>query len=554
MKRHTAMVLCLALPAAGALAQPTRPEQRQVTELYGASINRVANTREIEDDLALARELLALSRDAALDEPLRFALAYQAMELAGAVGSTEGAQLADEALDQAGQIRRLGRAEQLRAAREIAMTRLTRSAERGVPPAERPAIAAEAIERTLAWCDAVGRRMDPADLRDPLVQAQSYARMFELAELNEQLTERITDLNESIAFRRRLEAARAELAAAERAEDISAERQARANLALLHLQYDGDVVSAGQVLGETDHPHADALAKASAFLTDPNSVPAAELLDVAETLANVADPLRETSGQIVARHGLTILDAFVASDPSPSQLERAAELRRRLDELAGQGPRDLLLAGIAATYGQLHGQLTILDADARRIRITWNMGTPTQMNDFIPDGAGWSISRGRLVAAPQGAAATTCATKLVFDGSRPLSFRYSAAGARALNAQLQTSGQFPFAPAQPYQFILGGANPRSPTGAGITGPTGQPRMDPAVGIQPGTTYRCQVEWTGQGDLTWTVNGRSSRWDSAENASLPQYLRPALQTAGGPTAYNDVTIEGVLIIGSTAQGH
>ena len=216
----------------------------------------------------------------------------------------------------------------------------------------------------------------------------------------------------------------------------------------------------------------------------------------------------------------------------------------RLLTLAGQSPTDKFLDDLRKAYGGLEGKLTVLDLDANRIRAEYRFDNKKEARDFLPDLANtWGITaNGVLAAQSQRATQTEC--KLVFDTTKPLKLSFQASGPGDLDAMLMLGLRLPFQQGGvPILLALGAAGNTSGI---INGPGARPYINPQMQVKPGTVYREQIDWDGQGKVGWTINGTKITEWAAQPAPTLKYLRVAFQVLGGPTGYDDITIEGTVI--------
>lgn len=572
MTRHIALMLLTTLAASplawGQASQPatasatTTPasapadltrELKLIQELYGANASKARATAQPADDIALARQMLAGSGDSANPENLRYALALEAMKLVLPLGAEESARAASEALALAASIKPMADLQRLGLEREIAVTRFTRSGQDRLAPDAKTALAQEAVESIVAYADAL---TDAADLpagRAELMRAQDMAQNFGLADLREAVAERLQQNNLAMTRQGDLDQAVRSLQSAQESGNAGMIKSANYRLAILHLQYDGEILAAAPFFAKSGHPSGKAVGTAAAFLQDSAKVKPDELVGSAEGLAKLADALKGKSQKNVAAVGVRMLEAFLADSPAGTDASRARLLLARLQQLAGQGEQDKYLEALRESYGGLEGRITVLNLKANVIRVEYRFDSRKEMGDFVIDNpAAWAISaRGALVGqvpGQMGQTPTRAESKLVFDIAKPLRISFRASGSHDLTMLLFTSPGLPFASGRvppPYIIGLGVAGN---TSSMLVGPGGRPFVSPKMRITTGAFYQESVVWDGKGNIGWTVNGmKITDWASTPPPSM-LYIRPAFQVMGGPTVYDDITLEGTVLPG------
>lgn len=571
MTRHIALILLTTLAASplawGQASQPaTVPtttmaasapadltqELKLIQELYGANTSKARATAQPADDIALARQMLAGSGDSANPENLRYALALEAMKLVLPLGTEESARTASEALALAVSIKPMADLQRLGLERDIAVTRFTRSGQDRLAPAAKADLAQGAVESIVAYADALTDAADLSAGRAELMRAQDMAQNFGLADLREAVAERLRQNNLAMTRQGDLDQAFRSLQSAEESKNAGMIKSANYRLAILHLQYDGEILAAAPFFAKSDHPSGKAVATAAAFLDDSTKVKPDELVGSAEGLAKLADTLKGTSQKNVAAVGVRMLDTFLADSPTGTDAPRARLLLARLQQLAGQGEQDKYLQALRQSYDGLEGRISVLNLKANVIRVEYHFDSRKEMADFVIDNpAAWAISaRGSLVGqvpSQMGKTPTRAESKLVFDIAKPLRITFRASGPHDLTMLLFTSPDLPFAGgrAPPYTIGLGTAGN---TSSMLVGPGGRPFVSPQMKITPGAVYQESVVLDGKGNIGWTVNGmKITDWASTPPARM-RYIRPAFQVMGGPTAYDDITLEGTVLPG------
>lgn len=534
---------------AGAQQPADATSQAIVHELYAARLARARSTRDPADDLELAREMLAAAADPAGQAPIRMALAAQALELAAPVGTADGAQVARDALNLAHSLRPMAELDYWQRRRELALTRLAGMSTGPLTGEERERIVREAVEAILAVTDAMPDDADPRTLRAELLRAQQIAAQYRLADVALAIRERVDSMTAEVERYALLDQARQSLEAAQAQANPALIQAARLRLVTLHLQFNGDLAAAAGYAEASGHAHAAAILQAAAYLENPLAMEPAGLLETAEGLAALAAALGEEVGQPVATVGLEMVARYLGTVPAGEDAARAGMLRTRLEVLAKQTPADRLLAALEKGYGALHGNIAVLDAAAGRIRVRYDFARSDQLDDFMVSAIDvWGITRSNALGGYAPNLTAQAATKLIFDGTRPVTIRFRASGPRDLGLVLNWSPTLPFAEAAtPFLVSLGYSLNRF---GHISGPGGRPYSDPRMTVDPDEVYRERIEWDGRGTITWSVNDRQvAVWTSTPNPRTgePKYIRPALQLTGGPTAFDDVEIEACVVL-------
>jgi hypothetical protein len=114
--------------------------------------------------------------------------------------------------------------------------------------------------------------------------------------------------------------------------------------------------------------------------------------------------------------------------------------------------------------------------------------------------------------------------------------------------------------APPYTIFLastggGGIAGPAPSPAAGTGPApapgpggGQPFFNPNLKYTSGQTCRMSIVWDGKGGIRWTMNDQKlADWAAPVPQPAPKYMRLLLRAVGGQTAWDDLTVEGVIIV-------
>ncbi len=416
----------VAAAAPGAISEADKAAASQTVEkLFGAQIRQARMSLDKDDDFKTAQLLLQSSGEGGNALAVRAELARQAMELAISAGTEETWALAVEALRQWSSLAGLSRREHGQWLVNIRQAQLQRGRRDQQKPLTEQLV--RAIVDLAEACEA-GGDLDAAAAQ--ILRATGLARQAQLTDLLEELNLTNLRIQHVRSFRRELEAAEQQLAAAKLAANDSLVQETLEKIALLHLLRNGDPISAAEHLANVKHPwaaQAEALRRraSGAKLTREEALAAAEMLHDAAGRATLTAkaPLLEL-----------LLDLCVELEADPDataeQASRVQVLRKLAQNLLAQLPNSSLELTRRA-LAKLAGKV-VFNSDGT-VQVSYGFTSQRELNDWSVLSGQWVASKGALAVQRGGGAIYH---NLRFRADRPLHLSFAAAGPGSITTVL----------------------------------------------------------------------------------------------------------------------
>ncbi len=523
-------------------------EQTLVAEMYGERIRQVQSTREIEDDVALAQELLTAAGDQANPKMLRYVLARTALDVAMPMPGLEAAEASRQALELADQLHPLDKLEKATIAQEIAYSQLTHALNRRVSFSIRRELAQEVVEADLALARLAWKQPERLPQAEKAVhRAKNLARSYRLRELIKPTDQAYKELLRRQRRHHRLQLAETALETAEQTGSPAGVEKARRELGGIYLLLDGDVARAATFLKDTDDPRAEAVVTAAAYVAEPDEVDPEAMLASAEVLANLAEDVTGQAQLRLGRLAGRMIRSYLGGETTQIGAAKARLLKVRLDKLLPDPRQEKQARELSESYGGLHGRIEPLDDE--QVRVEYDFSDSLQIKDFSPGEGAWDVGKGVLACKTQPYSRGNAMSKLRFRATEPFTLRFKGSAKYELGAYVtfHRPGQA-FAQRWAHRFLLGRH------GLSHHNPGGQAFRDGRARINKSAVYRFSIAFDGKGKVIWKINGNKVR--EADTHRLPydsddNYITVTLRTESSDnhlTAFDDLVMEGQLLRG------
>lgn len=419
--RWTCVILLAAMPlgpaALGAIAEADRAAAAETVEkMFGSQIRQVKATADKADDLETAGVLLQASGEVKTALAIRAELARTAMELAAPIGTDKASAFAAEALTRWSALAGMSRIERGKCLVSIRQGELDKATGERKSQAARQLVEAAA---ELGESYEAANDLDSAAAQ--IFRALSVARGARLTDVVEELTAANMRLQRIRSFRRAVEAAEKELAAAEAGGNAPLVQTTVAKIGLLHLLRNGDPASAAEHLAKVKHPWAAAAADirrraSGARLSVEGALAAAEMLHSAAGRAEIGAkvPLLELLLDLCAEMAATM--------PADDQAARVAMLRKQAEDMLARLPNPGLLR-LRRALAKLAGKV-VWNPDGT-IQLTYRFSSKQELSDFSPTTGNWTAGGGALAAGKGGGSVYH---NVRFRADRPLHVSFAGAG------------------------------------------------------------------------------------------------------------------------------
>lgn len=556
MSRHNGLTCILTIVLAGATAWAApSAEEKLVADMYGQKIAAARSSPSEADNLDLAQQLMIAANDSANTKKLRFVLAFSALELTQTLTSDNGTQIAEQALELADGLSPLAATQKAQILKDLAAKRYSRGKLDGRSVEQMNALAAKSISANLDFIEAAtGDTSLTTDADKSLVSVKQMLAQHRLADL----AKRCETVEETYRAARvkavKLQEALARLKTAEESKNPQAINTAKARLANVYLECDGDVVAAAEQLAGAGDSREKALAAAADFARTKKLDPATAL-DSAELLIRQlnVNTTEKAAGKRLATLANDLLVAFLAGKPSAVDASKARLMQAPLKSYLGLTATDKRREEILKAYDGIAGKLEVLDEE--NIRVVYDMSDPEQLKDWTLHMAQWEIARGVLGCKTTAYNNGEASNKLQFKANKP--FRMSFRG----SAKYELSGliRYGYGGSASYSGHAGWFRLRR-EGTYMYG-LGTSWNDNRGKLREGEAYKVEIAYDGKGTFTWSVNG-SVVWKQDVRSTGGTYLQYNLSAALGtessdrsPTIFDDVTLEGAVVISRSngAQG-
>lgn len=551
-RRLLSALVGLVLCVQSAPAQEPTPEEKVLNDLYGRRIANVKTTASPNDDQQLARELLIAASDSGQGDKLRLLLAKTALELVTPLDSDASVQLARQAVEIAEMIQPLPAREKARIDRDIAVkcVKLARGARKSADRMR--TLAKEALRAHLRYARIVIRnREDLTEAQRSVAEAQVLMRRHRLKDIGKAVAKVRKELQTAQTRQRALRGAMVRLEDARRSGDRSRVRTIRKALGQLYLQYDGDLVKAGEYLAGTGDEREGPVTAAADFITDSKIDPQT-VVSTAEALTKLIESLSGAARMKVADCTSGMCEAYLAGNPTGLDAVKAKLMLVRLQSMLIESPENNLLKRLTEAYNGVNGKVRILDA--ARVRVTYDFSDKAQIKDWIRSAGEWRIVKGVLACKTPAGGRGEIRNRIRFRLDRPLRITLNARGSREIRMGVSfyhKGSAFPYSGAQ---FSIG----RYGAAARIPRRFSQYRQ---FKLREESVYRFDISCDGKGDFTWSLNGKALHdflprpGGGREPSELKGSLEVFLRTRGAyktPTAFDDIVIEGEPILGTNAD--
>jgi len=484
-----AVCLCAAAAPAAISEADKAAARKTVEQKFGAEIRQVKGTADKDDDLKTARILLAASADGSNPPAVRAELARAAMEVSLAVGSSDSADVARQALDGWSSLEGLTKLERAKWAVNIRQSQLNRAGRD-----RRKLLAPGLVEAMVELAEEYEAAGDYNSAAAQILSALGAARTANLTETVEELTLTNMRIQRVRVVKRELAAAERELAAAVAGKNPPLVKKTHEKIGLLHLLRDGNPIAAADHLAKAGHEWAapaQSLRQRAAGkkLSADTAFAAAEMLHKAALRAErgVKAPLLEVLLDVCAE-----LEAQVEADSSMAVRVKAyREQARSMLAALPNNPAQMLRRALKKLAG------TVAFNPDGSVKLSYAFASSRELKD-------WTIVRGRWTAAKASLAVARGGGDIYnnvrFRADRPLHVSYIAAGPGSIMAVLALNDNLQKPHANPY-FCVGHQGGTVWYVGGLGGRR-------SLGKLPSRTqpYRVQILHDGSGKFSLIVNG------------------------------------------------
>ncbi len=544
-------LLGLAAAAAGQPATGPSPEAKLIEDLYGKRIARALAAPDAKDNVALARELLLAAADSANPKLLRRLLAMEAVKVATPVGSDEAAKLARDALALAEKLQKLDPADRWRLELEIADRRYEAARKAGAPVQDCGPLAADVIETQIGLAKALmaEEKLEPA--RAGLMAARVMARAHGLTGADVDVEAALETLKACTLRLERIRKAEAQLERAKLANDAEQINAARQTLGAIYLLADGDLAKANSFLDRTGHEYEKCVKAALEFTLNPRRLPPAESCnEIVEALGQAAKAAHSGEARVkIATVGMNICRGFLAGNAAGLAGTKARLLLIQMEQLAEDSPAHRLARKLKANYGSLEGKLEVLQKGV--VRVSYDFSSHKQLNDLSVKEGRWQVARVQnrdaLVGEAQQRQRSRVESRLRFYANKPLSLSCVASGPESLvGVLIFLRRNDPRYGTHEVECELGAYGNRESV---LRDDGWRAWVNNRAKLVPNTTYQIQIDWDGDRNVTWSVNGQvlckqDIRFQPSDVASSA--LTVGLQTSAVGAGFDDLKIEGAVM--------
>ena len=383
---------------------------------------------------------------------------------------------------------------QLRA--DIAQSLLNRARQERRKAEEIRTLAQQAAEAQMALARAtVGDAEWPGAAEGALRAAKALVQTYKLTDMEEAVARGENHLRRMKARAARLADAEAKLKAGKESGNEAACRAARAVLAQVYLEFDGDVVAAAEQLAGTGDQREKALAAAAEFARAGKIDPAG-CLGAVEEMSRIAKSMEDPVRSQLARTAKGMCQAYLDSGPAEVEAARARLLMAQLQVLLGASSADKRRQELADAYGGLNGKLEIIDEE--NVRVLYDFSDAKQLADWQPGEGAWAIGKGVLGAKTRPYGPGRCDQRLRFRADRPFKLSFDGSAKHELSVELKLypwganwqsrSERFSLRDDDASLYVLG---------IGWS--------DRRYRIAEGNVYRFEISTDGKGGFAWSVN-------------------------------------------------
>jgi len=484
-----AVCFCAATAPAAISEADKAAARKTVEQKFGAEIRQVKGTADKDDDLKTAGILLKASADGSNPLAVRAELARTAMELSLAVGSSDSADLAQQALDGWSTLAGLNRLERAQWAVDIRQTQLSRAGRD-----RRKVLAPGLVEAMVELAEEYEAAGDLNSAAAQIVSALGAARTANLTETVEELTLTNMRIQRVRVVKRELAAAERELAAAVAGKNPPLVKKTHEKIGLLHLLRDGNPISAADHLAKAEHEWAaptESLRQRAAGkkLSVENSFAAAEMLHKAALRAErgVKAPLLELLLDVCAE-----LEAEVEADSTMAALVKAyGKHARSMLAALPNNPAELLRRALKKLAG------TVAFNPDGSVKLSYAFTSSRDLKDWTIVRGSWTVAKAFLAVAKGGG---DIYSNVRFRADRPLHVSYVAAGPGSIMAVLALNDNLQ-SPQANAHFCVGHQGGTVWYVGGLGGQR-------SLGKLPSRTqpYRVQILHDGSGKFSLIVNG------------------------------------------------
>lgn len=544
-----AMVLAACCAGAAADTPPEAPDEdggALIEQMYGRDIADARRTSDPEDDLAIIKLLFAASREDKNSQSLRLAAIRTALDLLAPLHTNDAADLIAEALTALQTMSDLSACEQAKLRRDVLDARYRAFRRRDTPRADVEEAATDLAEAHLDFAALVVAENNSDEFLEAdrsLRTARNLIanlRLTRLAGRQRQLTD---TLQRARRRAQRFRDARKRLKQAQQAGALGAINRARTQLARLYLQFDGDLLAAGEHIRGTGDPLEAPVVDAAAFLLNPAKLNADTCLDTIDALSTFAKELDDAPKQVLCDGLYEMCTAYLATEPKGPDATRARLRLAELGAILKLREDEKFLNALSERYGGLHGEMTVIGKG--RVRFTYDFKADEQAEDWSVDNGTWGVAGGTL-ACRTGRGNGAVAHKVRFRTDRPFLLRFKARAAYAIQARLP-------------QYVAGATDAsylnylnfyRHRTYARAFGAY---TRQSGMALKPGQSYVIEAECDGKGSMSWSINDRTViKADSAE--SFKKFRKSPMgvhlstrYTKKRATSFDDVVIEGTPVM-------
>lgn len=458
---------------------------------FGQQIRQAKASPDKDDDVQVANLLLAASQDAKNAPPIQAALAQAAMDLAGGAGTAEAATVAENALNRYADLVKmppLERASQLVNLRnaDMAKAKLDQKKE-------------ATLRMAKAVADLAGAYQNAGDMDNAAVQmarALSLAKAAGANDLAEELSQQTAQLQRERTFKKEMDQAQAELAAAVGGNNAPLIKSTHEKIGLLHLLKNGDPIAAAEPLAKAGHEWSAGAALLKKRAAGA-ALPAAEGLTAAEMLRKAAQ-----RAELGAKPMLLEMQVDVYTEVE-SQLPPGSEQRLKVDvmckqarELLARYPNPLSQALRKSLAGL--NCLTVVNPDGS-VQLTYAFASAKELADWTQHRGSWAVAGGQL--ALSGGAGGYAYHIVRFRADKPMLVSFAGAtqdsmlGMLALNESLDdrnVNAHVGIDSRRGKAWVIGGLGAQDQSCVPDSGPS---------------PYRVQLSYDGAGSFTCTMNGK-----------------------------------------------
>jgi hypothetical protein len=537
------LLLLLAAPSASGPSPAGPQEARLVEEMFGKQIAQAMATQEPQDNVEVAGEMLKAAEDASNPAAFRLALAPQILRVLANVLTPEASRIIHSTLTMQQKLQPVDSMQETQAELDLFANRYALARRLQVDPAIALQAGREVVLLSLQLSKLQMEEGKFEAAATTLAAARKTARTAKLTQEDLQIEEALQLLAAQKTRAGRLAAMQQKLAIAKQSGDAEAMRVAQVQLGLFYLLNDGELKKAAAELAGTSHAYGAPLDALNDFLDRPQSPPPPEVCNsIADAVVEMAKAAENAKAQaVIATAGQQLCQASIAQNPQGLATAKTKLLLMQLEKLTAESASDKLTRILKTNYGSFEGKLE-KSATGDGVIITYDLSSPRQLADWETRVGKWEITAGKLLSVP-GSGQARINSRLKFRGDQPASLTFQATGKQDFDAAFsfraeggEHSAEFRFANFDPRDHVM----------RHISVVDGKPQSVVRETIDPAQSYRITITWDGQGNFSWSANGK----DIAKISVPPEFsqrpLRMCLINVQQPMTIKDLKLEGTVI--------